>query len=106
MFVPKEKMVILFGASTELCALFVDFLHFKPQNLACAAFIYEYMRSEVSVHLSFKCFLSLNPQTVVTCSPQPPDICGTLDIGDLKLLSVHIFPLFLFPYSLFLYDFA
>lgn len=47
MFVPKEKMVILFGASTELCALFVDFLRFKSQSLACTAFIYEYVRSEV-----------------------------------------------------------
>lgn len=54
-----------------------------------------------TVHHSFKCFLTFNPQIVMTCSPQPSDICGTLHIGDLKLLSVHIFPLFLCPYSLF-----
>lgn len=35
------------------------------------------------------------------CSPQPPDICGTLAIGDLKLLGAHIFHFFMFAHIYF-----
>lgn len=73
----------------ELCALWISLV----SNLACASLQHPKPNLGVltTVHPSFRCVLSFNPQTVMKCSPQPPDICGTADIGDLKLLSAHVF---------------
>lgn len=71
-------------------------------NLACAAFQNnQNLRFLTAVYPSFRWVLSFNPRTVVKCSPQPPDISGASDPGDLKFLSAHIFPLFMFALSLF-----